>query len=39
MVERNSDVLTLRYRDHPDYPSFMRHRSAVALISAAAPDH
>ena len=37
VIERNGDLLTLRYRDYPVIPNFVRHRSAVALISAPAP--
>ena len=37
VVERNGDLLTLRYRDYPSYRNFVRHRSAVALIGAPAP--
>jgi hypothetical protein len=37
VVERTSDFVTLRYRDYPQYPAMVRHRSVVALISPAAP--
>jgi hypothetical protein len=37
VVERNGDLVTLRYRDYPKYPALVRHRSAVALIGAPAP--
>jgi len=33
VLERNGDMLTLRYRDYPKLPKFMRHRAAVALMS------
>ena len=36
VVERNGDLVTVRYRDYPDCPSMIRHRSAIALISPAA---
>jgi hypothetical protein len=36
VVERNGDLVTLRYRDYPYCPAFVRHRSAVALISLGA---
>jgi hypothetical protein len=36
VVERTGDLVTVRYRDYPDCPSMVRHRSAVALISPAA---
>jgi hypothetical protein len=35
VIERTGDMLTLRYRDYPKLPKFFRHRSAVALMSAA----
>jgi hypothetical protein len=37
VVERTGDLVTLRYRDYPQYPPMVRHRSVVALISPAAP--
>jgi hypothetical protein len=37
VIERNGDLLTLRYRDYPQYSTMIRHRSAVALITAPAP--
>jgi hypothetical protein len=36
VVERNGDLVTVRYRDYPQYAPMVRHRSAVALISPAA---
>ena len=36
VIERNGDMLTLRFRDYPKLLKFVRHRKAVALISAAA---
>jgi hypothetical protein len=36
VVERNGDLVTVRYRDYPQYPNMVRHRSAIALISPAA---
>jgi hypothetical protein len=36
VVERNGDLVTLQYRDFPYWPAFVRHRSAVALISLGA---
>jgi hypothetical protein len=40
VVERTGDLVTVRYRDYPQYPnicpSMIRHRSAIALISPAA---
>lgn len=36
VIERNGDMLTLRFRDYPKLPKFVRHRKAVALMSAAA---
>jgi hypothetical protein len=35
-VERNGDLVTVRYRDYPDFPPQLRHRSFVALISPPA---
>ena len=37
VVERNGDLVTLRYRDYPQYSPLVRHRSVVALISANLP--
>jgi hypothetical protein len=36
VVERNGDLVTLRYLDYPHCPAIVRHRSAVALISLGA---
>jgi hypothetical protein len=36
VVERTGDLVTVRYRDYPQYPLMVRHRSAIALISPAA---
>jgi hypothetical protein len=36
VVERTGDLVTVRYRDYPQYPNMVRHRSAIALISPAA---
>jgi hypothetical protein len=36
VVERTGDLVTVRYRDYPQYPPMVRHRSAIALISPAA---
>jgi hypothetical protein len=36
VTERTGDLVTVRYRDYPDFPPMIRHRSAVALISPAA---
>jgi len=33
VLDRNGDMLSLRFRDYPKLPKFVRHRSAVALIS------
>ena len=35
VLERNGDMLTLRFRDYPKLPKFVRHRAAVALVSTA----
>jgi len=37
VTERTGDLVTVRYRDYPHYPPLVRHRSAIALISAPAP--
>jgi hypothetical protein len=37
VVEHHGDWLKLRYRVYPYCPSFVRHRSVVALISAPDP--
>ena len=36
VLDRNDDMLTLRFRDYPRLPRFFRHRTAVALLSPAA---
>jgi len=36
VVARNGDMFTLRFRDHPKLPKFVRHRSAIALMSPPA---
>jgi hypothetical protein len=33
VIERNGDLVTVRYRDYPEFPPQVRHRSVVALIS------
>jgi hypothetical protein len=33
VIARDKDMLTLRFRDYPQLPKFVRHRAAVALIS------
>ena len=38
VIERNDDLLTLRWRDYPLPPDFVRHRSVVALICAPGAD-
>jgi len=35
VLDRDGDMLSLRFRDYPNLPKFVRHRSAVALISTA----
>jgi hypothetical protein len=37
VIERTGDLVTVRYRDYPKYQPIVRHRSAIALISAPAP--
>jgi hypothetical protein len=36
VIDRKADSLTLRFRDYPDLPKIVRHRSAIALMSPAA---
>jgi hypothetical protein len=36
VIERTGDLVTIKYRDYPQYPPLVRHRSVIALISAAA---
>jgi hypothetical protein len=36
VIERTGDLLTIKYRDYPQYPPLVRHRSVIALISSAA---
>jgi hypothetical protein len=36
VIERNGDMLSLRFRDYPKLPKFVRHRAAVALVSTEA---
>jgi hypothetical protein len=36
VIERTGDLVTVKYRDYPQYPPLVRHRSVIGLISAAA---
>jgi hypothetical protein len=36
VIERTGDLVTIKYRDYPQYPPLVRHRSVIALISAVA---
>ena len=36
VIARNGDMFTLRYRDYPKLPKFVRHRAAIALMSPPA---
>jgi hypothetical protein len=36
VIGRNGDLVTIKYRDYPQYPPLVRHRSVIALIGAAA---
>jgi hypothetical protein len=36
VIERTGDLVTISYRDYPQYPPLVRHRSVIALIGAAA---
>jgi hypothetical protein len=33
VIKREDDILTLRYRDAPKLPTFIRHLSTVALVN------
>jgi hypothetical protein len=33
VIDRKGDAFTLRYRDYPQLPKFVRHRSAIALMN------
>jgi hypothetical protein len=36
VIERTGDLVTVKYRDYPQYPPMVRHRSVIALINVAA---
>jgi hypothetical protein len=36
VIDRTDDMFTLRFRDYPKLPKFVRHRAAVALMSPPA---
>jgi hypothetical protein len=36
VIGRSGDMFTLRFRDYPKLPKFVRHQSAIALISPPA---
>ena len=36
VIARKDDMFTLRFRDYPKIPRFVRHRSAIALMSPPA---
>jgi hypothetical protein len=36
VIGRNGDMFTLRFRDYPKLPKFVRHRTAIALMSTPA---
>ena len=36
VIDRKDDMFTLRFRDYPKIPKFIRHRSAIALMSPPA---
>jgi len=36
VIDRKDDMFTLRFRDYPKIPKFVRHRSAIALMSPSA---
>ena len=33
VIKREDDILTLRYRDAPKLPTFIRHVTTVALVN------
>ena len=35
VIDRKADSLTLQFRDYPDLPKIVRHRSAIALMYRA----
>jgi hypothetical protein len=35
VIDRKADTLTLQFRDYPDLPKIVRHRSAIALMYRA----
>ena len=36
VLGRNGDMFTLRFRDYPKLPKFVRHRNAIALMNPPA---
>jgi hypothetical protein len=36
VIERTGDLVTVKYRDYPQSPPLVRHRSVIALIAVAA---
>jgi len=38
VLERKGDTFTLRYRDYPHLPKFVRHRSGIALTCSPTDD-
>jgi hypothetical protein len=38
VIDRKGDAFTLRYRDYPQLPKFVRHRSAIALMNPPTDD-
>ena len=38
VIDRKGDAFTLRYRDYPHLPKFVRHRSGIALMSPPADE-
>ena len=39
VLDRTGDTFTLQYRDYPHLPKFVRHRSAIALMSPPDDEH
>ena len=38
VIDRKADSLTLQFRDYPNLPKFVRHRSGIALMSPPADE-
>jgi hypothetical protein len=38
VLSREAEVLTLRFRDYPKQPTFVRHISTIALVNPGPAD-